>query len=83
MRRACLQIVKDHVADALRIAPQIRIPKPQRLDAARFQKLFPRRVVFPLENDREAGKFVLTPALTFYPLPRGEEMAVVRFWFCG
>jgi hypothetical protein len=31
-----------------------------------------------LGNDGEAGKFVLTTALTFYPLPRGEEMAVVR-----
>ena len=34
MRRACLQFVKDRVADALRMAPQMRIPKPQRLDAA-------------------------------------------------
>jgi hypothetical protein len=28
-------------------------------------------------------KFVLTLALTFYPLPPGEEIAIGRFWFCG
>jgi hypothetical protein len=30
--------------------------------------------------DQEASD---TSALTFYPLPRGEEMAIGRFWFCG
>jgi len=36
-----------------------------------------------LRNDGEAEKFVLTSALTFNPLPRGEEMAVGRFRFYG
>src|ERR1039457_3368369 len=31
----------------------------------------------------DESKFVLTLALTFYPLPRGEEMTVGRFRFCG
>ena len=145
MRRTRLQFIENRVANALRIAPQMRIPKPQRLDAARLQKLFPLHIVFALigktvlaavqfhiqirflakeieivnadgmlaaklvagkttatqpsphelfrpcflfakladafdvghdgklGNDGEAGKFVLTPALTFYPLPRGED----------
>ena len=28
-------------------------------------------------------KFVLTLALTFYPLPPGEEIAFEYFWLCG
>ena len=31
----------------------------------------------------DGKKSVLTLALTFYPLPRGEEMAFGRFRFCG
>jgi hypothetical protein len=38
MRRAFLQFFKNRVADALRIAAQLRIPEPQRLDAERLQK---------------------------------------------
>src|SRR5689334_8643057 len=45
---ARLQLVKDRVADALRITAQIRIPEAQRLDAARFQNFFPFLVVFAL-----------------------------------
>ena len=48
MRRAGLQLIEDRVADVLGIAAQMRIPKTQRLDAARLQKLFALRVVFPL-----------------------------------
>ena len=54
MWRACLQFIENRVANALCVAPQMRIPKPQRLDAARKQKFFPLRVVFPL-----VGKTVL------------------------
>jgi len=54
MRCAFLQLIEDCVTNALGVATQIRIPEPQRLDAARFQKLFPLRVVFPL-----VGKTVL------------------------
>jgi hypothetical protein len=54
MRRACLQLIENRVADALGVAPQMGIPEPQRLDAARLQKLFPFQVVFPL-----VGKTVL------------------------
>ena len=48
MRRACLQLIENRVADALRVPPQMRIPESQCLDAARLQKLFPLRIVFPL-----------------------------------
>ena len=48
MRRASLQLVENRIADALCVPPQMRIPEPQRLDAARLQKLFPLCVMFPL-----------------------------------
>ncbi len=54
MQRAGLELVEDRVTDALRVASQMRIPEPQRFDAARFQKLFPFLVVSPL-----VGKTVL------------------------
>lgn len=54
VRRATLQFIEDRVADALRIAAQMRIPEPQRLDAARLQKFFPFQVMFTL-----VGKTVL------------------------
>src|ERR1700691_3907425 len=41
MRRACLQFIENHVANAIGIAAQMRIPESQRLDAARLQKFFP------------------------------------------
>jgi len=51
MRRSRLQFVEDRIPDAPRITPQAGIPKPQRLDAARLQKLFPRRVMFALVGE--------------------------------
>ena len=54
MWRAFLQFLKNRVADALCVPSQMRIPKPQRLDAARLQKLFPFQIVFPL-----VGKIML------------------------
>jgi len=48
MRRAGLQFIEDRVPNDLRLAAQLRIPKPQRLDAARLEKLFPFQIVFPL-----------------------------------
>ncbi len=48
MRRACLQFIENRVVDALRVAPQMRIPKPQCLDATRLQKFFPLQVMFSL-----------------------------------
>jgi hypothetical protein len=48
MWRAFLQFFKNRVADALRIAAQMRIPEPQRLDAERLQKLFAFQIMFPL-----------------------------------
>ena len=51
MRRSLLQFVENRIADALGVASQMRIPEPQRLDSARFQKPFPFRVVFPLVGE--------------------------------
>jgi len=51
MRRAYLQFVENRVADALGVAPQMRIPEPQRLDTARLQKLFAFHVVFALVGE--------------------------------
>src|SRR5208283_71474 len=38
MRRARLQFIENRVPDALRVAPQMGIPEPQRFDAARLQE---------------------------------------------
>jgi hypothetical protein len=46
--------------DALRVAAEMRIPKSQRFNAARLQKLFPLHVMFAL-----VGKTVLA-AVQFY-----------------
>ena len=51
MRRAHLQFAENRVADALGVASQMRIPEPQRLDAARLQKLFAFHVVLPLVGE--------------------------------
>ena len=45
MWRAFLQLIEDYVTDALRVAPQMRIPEPQCLDTVRLQKLFALGVV--------------------------------------
>ena len=54
MRRARLQLIENRVTNALGIAAQMGIPKSQRFDAARLQKLFALSVVSPL-----VGKTVL------------------------
>ena len=54
MRGACLQFVENQVANAPRIAAQLRIPKAQRFDAARLQKFFPFQIMLSL-----VGKTVL------------------------
>ena len=48
MRRAGLQLIENRVADALRVAAQMRIPEPQCFNATGLQKFFPLRVVFAL-----------------------------------
>ena len=48
MWRAGLQFVENCVADAVRLPSQMRIPKPQRLDVERLQKLFPFQIMLPL-----------------------------------
>src|ERR1700690_1826255 len=60
MRCAGLQLIKNRVTDALRVAAQMRIPESQRLDAARLQKFFPFQVMFA-----PVGKTVLA-AIQFH-----------------
>ena len=48
MRRAGLQLIEDRVPDTLCIAAQMRIPEPQRFDAARLQELFTFQIMFAL-----------------------------------
>ena len=48
MRRAGLQFIEDCISDALRVAAEMRIPKPQGLDTTRLQKFFSFHVMFPL-----------------------------------
>ena len=55
MRRVCLQLIENRIANVLSITAQMGIPKPQRLDVARLQKFFALQVMFPL-----VGKTVLT-----------------------
>jgi len=55
MRRACLQLIKNRVTDASRIASKTRIPKPHRFDAARLQKFCSLRIMLLL-----IGKTVMT-----------------------
>ena len=73
MWRARLQFIEDRVAKALRVAAQMRIPEPQCLDAARLQKFFPLRIMFPL-----VGKTMLA-AVQFHVQRRlfAEEIQMV------
>ena len=47
-RRARLQLPEDRIANYLSVAPELRVPKPQDLDAQRSEELLPIFVMFPL-----------------------------------
>src|SRR5205823_3123342 len=47
-RRARLQLPEDRIANRLSVAPELRVPKPQDLDAQRSEELLPIFVMFPL-----------------------------------
>ena len=69
-----LQFIENCIADALRVAAQMRIPESKCLDASRLQKLFPFQVMFA-----SVGKTVLA-AVQFHIQCRllAEEIEIVN-----